>query len=272
MTVPEPIRERIAQATRLQLFLDYDGTLADFAPTPEHIQPDPEVIALLATLADHIRIQVAVISGRRLCHIQELIPLPGILLAGTYGLELLTPEGERIERIAHSAVRPALESLKPRWAALIAGREGFFLEDKGWTLALHARFANERDATIVLQAAHHAAQRAARSGPFRFLDGHRFLEIGPRLAHKGQTVDYLLEHHPWSGALPVYVGDDERDEEAFAVVQAHGGVAVRVAPQPHHTAADFCLPSPQAARSWLAALPAHLNPQRPQGVNTLQGE
>ena len=32
--------ERIAHAERLWLFLDYDGTLAEFAPTPDHVFPD----------------------------------------------------------------------------------------------------------------------------------------------------------------------------------------------------------------------------------------
>ena len=253
----EQINECLAQAERLWLFLDYDGTLADFAPTPEHVNPDPELIGLLTRLARHPRIRMALISGRRLSHVEALGPVSGVFLAGTYGIELRTSEGERISRVKHEAIRPMLDALKPRWVRLIADREGFFLEDKGWALALHARFADDDEAEEMLVAARRMATGAARSGPLRLLGGHKFLEIGPRLAHKGQTVDYLLDRYPWPEALPVYLGDDDKDEEAFGVIKALGGVAIVVAQEPRSTQADCRLESAQAARHWLERLLAH---------------
>ncbi|MFQ6058474.1 MAG: trehalose-phosphatase [Anaerolineae bacterium] len=259
----EQINERLGQAERLWLFLDYDGTLADFAPTPEHVNPDPEVIDLLTRLARHPRIRIAVISGRRLGHVQALLPVPGILLAGTYGIELQTPEGERINRVEHGAIRPALDALKPRWWRLITGRGGFFLEDKGWTLALHARFADDDEAERVLAAARRMATEVMSWRLFRLLGGHKFLEISPKLAHKGQTVDYLLNRYPWPGALPLYLGDDDKDEEAFGVIKTRGGIAILVAPEPRDTRADCRLESPQAVRHWLETLPTRFGKQEP---------
>jgi trehalose 6-phosphate phosphatase len=255
---PELVKGRLAGAERLWLFLDYDGTLADFAPTPDQASLDLELVDLLTGLAQHPRIRVAVVSGRRLGHVQELLPVPGILLAGTYGVELQTPEGERINRVERAAVRPPLDGLKIGWLGLIAGREGFFLEDKGWALALHARFAADDEAEEVLSAARRMASEAASAGPFRLLGGHKFLEIGPRLAHKGRTVEYLLERYPWPGALPLYLGDDDKDEEAFGVIRARGGMAVLVAQEPRATKADCRLESPQVVRRWLEMLPAYL--------------
>ena len=250
----ERIDERLAQAERLWLFLDYDGTLADFAPTPDHVDPDSELIGLLTRLARDPCIRMAVISGRRLSHVEALVPVPGIFLVGTYGIELQTPEGERINRVEYDAVRPTLDALKPHWKQVIADREGFFLEDKGWALALHARFVHHDEAEKVLAAARRMATGAARSGLFRLLGGHKFLEIGPTLAHKGQTVHYLLDRYPWPGALPVYLGDDDKDEEAFGVVKARGGVAIVVAQEPRSTQANCRLESPKAARHWLEGL------------------
>jgi trehalose 6-phosphate phosphatase len=252
--VSEHLDETLARAKRLWLFLDYDGTLADFAPTPEDVDPDPEVADLLTRLARQSRLRVSVISGRRLSHVRELLPIPGVLLAGTYGIELQTPEGEQVERVGYTAVRPALDVLKPRWEQLIAGREGFFLEDKGWALALHARFAAEDEAERLLDRARQMATEVAASGLFRLLGGHKFLEIGPTLAHKGCTVEYLLERYPWPGALPIYVGDDDKDEEAFGVIKANGGIAVLVAGDHRSTQADCRLESPQAVRQWLETL------------------
>ena len=255
--IPHRVPERLAQAERIRLFLDYDGTLADFAPTPEHVNPDPELVALIGRLARHPRFRVAVVSGRRLGHVQTLVPVPGVLLAGTYGVELQTPEGVRIDRLDYDSVRPTLDTLKPRWADLIAGRLGDVLEDTGWALALHARFADEAESSRVLAGARRladAARRQAGPGLFRLLGGHKFLEIGPKLAHKGLAVAYLLDQYPWHGALPLYLGDDDKDEEAFGVITARGGMAVVVAREPRETEADLRLGSPQAARRWLEML------------------
>lgn len=258
MTEPaSQLQRRLGQAARLRLFLDYDGTLADFAPTPEEITPDPALEDLLTRLEQDPRIRPAIISGRRLSHVQKLVPVPGILLAGTYGIELQTPEGERIDRLPFAEIRPTLDRLKPRWIELLAGREGFFLEDKGWALALHARFADGKETERVLSRARRCAVEAMEErtpGLFRLLGGHKFLEIGPKLAHKGRTVEYLLEQYPWPGALPLYLGDDDKDEEAFGVIKAQGGIAVVVASEPRETRADLCLPSPLAARCWLEML------------------
>jgi trehalose 6-phosphate phosphatase len=240
----------LAAAERVRLFLDYDGTLADFAPTPEHVDPDPEVVDLLGRLANHSRFQVSVVSGRRLGHVEKLVPVAGVLLAGTYGVELRLPDGKRVDRVSYAAVRPPLEAVKLRWAALINGRKGFFLEDKGWALALHARFAGEGEAEDVLKAARSAVDELSFD-LFRVLGGHRFLEIGPQLAHKGRTVDHLLACYPWLGALTVYLGDDDKDEEAFDVVKAHAGITILVSREPRETRADGRLESPQAARRWL---------------------
>jgi trehalose 6-phosphate phosphatase len=251
------VDERLLAAERLQLFLDYDGTLAGFAPTPEHVEPDPKLVDLIQRLVREPRLRVSVVSGRRLDHVRRLVPVPGVLLAGTYGIELQTPSGRRVDRLDLQQVRPVLDDLKPRWAALIDGRQGFFLEDKVWALALHARFAADEESDEVLAAARGLARRVqdgVSPGLFRVLGGHKFLELGPALAHKGQAVAYLLDRYPWPGALPVYLGDDDKDEEAFGVIHERGGIALVVASEPRETQADLRLASPQAARRWLAAL------------------
>lgn len=254
--IPERVLERICQAERIYLFLDYDGTLADFAPTPDTIEVDMKLVRLLDRLAKNPRLRIAVVSGRRLKHIRDLLPVPGILLAGTYGIELVTAAGEQVEREAYSAVRPVLEALKPRWEALIAGREGFYLEDKGWALAIHARMAEDRLAAQVLAEARQTAEELqAAPSPvktsFRLLGGHKFQEIGPGVADKGQSVEYILEHYPFPDSLPVFFGDDDKDERAFAVIKSRGGVAGVVASEPRQTLADFRLPSPASLRAWL---------------------
>ena len=95
----------------LWLFLDYDGTLSDFAHTPDDIQPNPEIITLLKQLAQRPNTRVTVLSGRRLGHVRQLLPVAGLFLAGTYGIELLEETGETIYRVEYREVRPALEEI-----------------------------------------------------------------------------------------------------------------------------------------------------------------
>jgi trehalose-6-phosphatase len=115
----------------------------------------------------------------------------------------------------------------------------------------------------VLSDARRIAVEKAYFGPFRVLGGHRFLEIAPLLAHKGRTVDYLLSRYAWPGARLLYLGDDDKDEEAFGVIQARG------ASEPRETTADCRLESPGAARRWLRVLLALLKEQTVQD-NTLR--
>lgn len=254
---PDELTHWVQAAASLRLFLDYDGTLVDFSPTPGQLDPHPEVINLLARLAKKANIRAAVISGRRLQDLRALVPVPGVYLGGTYGLELLTPSGEILYRADYAALRPVLEAIKDDWQALIAGRSGFFLEDKDWALALHARFADEGEAEAVLAAARQAVDPQSLAGRFRILGGHKFIEVAPLAASKRETVGYLLDQHPLSGARCLYIGDDDKDEEAFPVIHEHGGVAVKVA-QPSQAArpteADYIFESPRATIRWLEKL------------------
>jgi trehalose 6-phosphate phosphatase len=147
-----------------------------------------------------------------------------------------------------------LEWLKPRWAALIANYDGFYLEDKGWALAIHARFANKYVASQVLQAAQKYISETSNIDQFRVLGGDRFLEFGSKKANKGETIRYLLDQFPYKNALPVYIGDDDKDEEAFEVIIAAGGIAVLVTERDRSSLASARLESPKAVLGWLKTL------------------
>jgi trehalose-phosphatase len=247
--------EEIRDAPKLCIFLDYDGTLAEFAPTPGEIHPDLELIALLERLKNHKHLQVAIISGRRLSHIRALIPIPGITLAGTYGIELLDQSGTQINRVDFETIRPPLKRIKPYWLELIRPYRDFYLEDKGWSLALHAKFVDQEIAEEILNQARKVIDRANLSNSlFRILGGHKFLEVAPRLANKGLTVRYLISKYPLEGALPIYIGDDDKDEEAFEVVIQNNGIPMKVCSRSSDTKAQLRLDSPKMVRRFLVSL------------------
>jgi trehalose 6-phosphate phosphatase len=247
--------QRLSAGARLWLFLDYDGTLAEFAPTPDTLLPDAELAGLLVRLASFPEVlRVVIMSGRRLSHIRALLPVAGILLAGTYGIEFQTWQGEQVRLLSFETARPFLDQVKKAWAELIDGQVGFYLEDKGYALAIHARLAEEKEAQTVLAQARRSAGQVAQGDAFHILGGSRFIEVAPLVADKGQSVSMLLQRFPWPGAEVVYIGDDDKDEEAFKVVRKNGGLAGLVSGNPRPSAAQYRLNSPRAVRGWLKDL------------------
>jgi trehalose-phosphatase len=244
------------EAAWLCLFLDYDGTLAEFSPTPGQLAINQGVVRLLRDLVSRPGIRVSVVSGRRLGDLKKLLPVEGVWLAGTYGIELYSPSGETIQREPFEEVHAPLETLKPRWERLLQPETGFYLEDKGWSLAIHARFAPLERVEPVLAQGRQLAQDLVDTGRYRFLGGDRFLEIAPLAADKGDAIRYLVSRLDCQDALLLYVGDDDKDEAAFEEIKKLDGVAVLVSFHDRPTRAGFRLESPSQAREWLGKIAA----------------
>src|SRR5512134_3314017 len=135
------LQQHVRQRGRLWLFMDYDGTLVPIAPTSDQARPDPRLLALLASLAQVPAFRTAIVSGRSLASLQSLLPIPGLILAGVYGLEVQMAGRAIVRGQVRQEVRPAVAYVKARWAELVAGRDGFLIEDKDRAVALHARWA-----------------------------------------------------------------------------------------------------------------------------------
>jgi trehalose-phosphatase len=236
---------------RIDLYLDYDGTLAVFAPTPDVVLPDENVIGLITQLADSPNVRVSIVSGRRLGHIRKLIPVKGILLAGTYGVEMQTPDGNEVHQIAYDSIRPTLDMLKPRWQELIDGRDGFYLEDKGWALAIHARKAEEKLGSQVLDDAEKMLTSNVLGEHLQKIHSYRFLEVGPNNADKGHALRYLFENFHWEDSIPIYIGDDDKDEDAFQAINEQNGYSILVSNEDRKTHATYGLQSPTEVHQWL---------------------
>ena len=245
------ILRHLREAGRLWLLLDYDGTLVPIARTPTEAVPDPGLIDILSRLTQIDSIRVAVVSGRSLSSLKPMLPVPNLILAGIYGVEIQIGGhiGSDVPNPVH--VREKIKEVESAWAKIIADQPGFWLEDKGLALALHGRFAHPQAAEIVFPQARALLTKIAVD-EFRILGGDRFLEIAPASASKGNAVEWLLDHMPLAAALPVYFGDDDKDEEAFAVVKQRGGIPIGVGkPRGATTQAVERLASPSEVRTWL---------------------
>ncbi len=86
------------------------------------------------------------------------------------------------------------------------------------------------------------------------LQGSMVFELAPVAASKDCAVSGVLGEPPFLGRIPVYLGDDECDEEAFRRVNALGGLSVRVGAPPRPSVARAGLPSVDATIEWLRRL------------------
>ncbi len=248
--VKHAIDLHLARGGHLTLFLDYDGTLVPIAPTPAEAMPDSGLIALLTRLAERAAIRTVVISGRPLSDLRRMLPVHALILGGLYGVEMQI--GERtLMRGAGDGARDRLDHIREGWRKLSAGLQGFLVEDKGQAVALHARWADAEQAGHVLAAARSMAVDLIDDESFRILDGDRYVEIAPRAADKGQTIDWLLSEYPVDNDLPVEFGDDNKDEIGFAVTQRRGGLAIGVGHRYELPNVDARLAGPDEVRQWL---------------------
>ena len=94
------VGRRVDAAPSVDLFLDFDGTLAPLMDRPEHVQLAPEVRQALLRLQALPDVVVAVVSGRALADVQERVGIPGIYCAGNHGLEIHGPDCAFLETSA----------------------------------------------------------------------------------------------------------------------------------------------------------------------------
>jgi trehalose 6-phosphate phosphatase len=86
--------------------------------------------------------------------------------------------------------------------------------------------------------------------------GKKVFELQPRLDwHKGKAVLWLLQALELDGpeVLPLYIGDDLTDEDAFRTL-ADRGVGIVVEDGSRPTAASYVLKHPEEVRSFLRHL------------------
>lgn len=247
----------LQKARHVRLMLDYDGTLEDFTASPDIVPQDPALIALLQRLAAGGKYLLAVVSGRSLTALSVMLPFNGIILAGTYGLEMRLPDGTVTNGADFAQVRPVMDKVKPLWQQLLSGEHGFYLEDKAWSLALHAKLASALDAARVMDSAYRELMTLLPLPGFKIEHRERFLEIYPEAASKRLAIERIMTRYTPAGALPVFAGDDTHDENAFSAVQEAGGYCIRVASDSVPTRAQFRIETPAQMRLWLAHLADH---------------
>jgi len=215
-----PILTQLARERTLCAF-DFDGTLAPIAERPDQAGMRARTRRLLARLA--ALYPCVILSGR--ARAEVLAKLGGVRVErviGNHGAETAAIQTKTRRQVGKwkEALEPAIRSLP-----------GIWVEDKGFSLAVHYR-----------QSPRKAAARR------RIVEASRKLER-VRVYGGKQVINLVMSGAPGKGdalaseqerlrcAWVLYVGDDENDEDAFAL----GGntIAVRVGRKRHSNAGYF---------------------------------
>jgi trehalose-phosphatase len=210
----------------IMLFLDYDGTLAPIVKNPDKAFIPGGTRKLLQEFSKLSQYRLAIISGRMLKSVKNMVRLRGIIYAGNHGLEI---EGPKIKfrSPVSLAYKTLLKKIKDDLQKKLAGIKGALIEDKGLTLSLHYRAVNKKDIPLVKTIFHEAVIVYLIANKIKVRSGKMVLEIRPPVNwDKGKVALWFLARERFkqqaSDILPVYIGDDITDEDAFRDLRNRG--------------------------------------------------
>jgi trehalose 6-phosphate phosphatase len=262
-TLPYALQDLAGLTTRMRsrlpaVFLDYDGTLTPIVDRPEDALISESMRGVVRDLAR--RCTVCVVSGRDRAVVQELMSIDDLVVAGSHGFDIWSPEGGGIEREEGAEFGDVLASVTDDLRSELGSVEGALIEPKRSSVAVHYRLVDEaarpRLAAVV------DSLLASHPDTLKVTPGKMVYEIQPKLDwDKGKAVLYLLEalELDRDDVVPLYLGDDITDEHAFRALDGRGiGILVADLEDPEvagrFTSAEFLLRDTQEVEDFLDAL------------------
>ncbi len=205
-------------STPLLLLLDYDGTLTPIVDRPEDALLSDDARILLKELSEKQGLYVAVVSGRPLQQVKELVGVE-IYYAGNHGLEAEGP--------GFMFKHPDLEGVEGKVDAVCRTLEeidveGVIVEDKKLSAVLHYRLADDEKA---VRGAFDKVVEPYLSQGFRVAENKKTLELVPDVEWGKGDVALKLADEVGADSI-MYYGDDNTDEHAFKKLSRHVTVAV----------------------------------------------
>lgn len=243
LRVEDKIKEKTAKMFLLFL-LDYDGTLTTMAERPDKVILSLRTRKILKQIsAFPSRYKLAVISGRALKDIKRQIGLEGIIYAGNHGLEIQGPDiafTARVSTRTKADIKHIGDALKNKLSEI----RGAFVEDKGLTLSVHYRLVSKDKIALMKNIVENILKFYLESGKIKVNMGKQVIDVRPPLKwDKGKAALWLLKReqliHRRQFVLPVYIGDDITDEDAFAALKGRG-LTIFVG-RPQNTSAQYFL-------------------------------
>lgn len=235
----------IPDPRKTALFFDLDGTLVDIAARPELVEISKELLTRLENARRQLGGALAIVSGRSIADIDQLLAPLRLAAAGIHGLEL-RPGPEAAVLNVSGQVMP--EAVRRRLDSLAAEHPDLLLEYKGQSAAVHFRQAPELADHVQRET---AALLEELGEEFRLQPGKMVVEIRPAQGDKGQAIRALMQESPFAGRQPMFIGDDVTDEAGFVAVNELDGWSVFVGNPDWSTQARYRLNDVAAVQRWL---------------------
>jgi trehalose-phosphatase len=183
------------------------------------------------------------------------VHVDGIVYAGSHGFDIAGAGGLRRELGA--AYLPVLDKAEKELREALDEIPGAQLERKHFSVAAHYRNVNEKGRI-------QSCVSGRRSGSNTWRTAQDGRQKSSRTAadidwNKGKAMLWLLETLGLDdqNALPIYIGDDRTDEDAFRALEKRG-IGILVSEQPQVTAASYWLNHPDEVERFLGELIARL--------------
>ena len=262
LSVWPEVAQRLRDAGHILLLIDYDGTLTSIVDRPELANLPEDTRQLLQALARQPRFTLGVISGRALADLKNKVSVGGIIYAGNHGLEI-EGSGVGFTNPLAEEIRPVIRTMCQLLGQALRTIKGAIVEDKGLTLSVHYRLVEEDKIEEVKSIFERIVSGAKASGEIRITSGKKVYEIRPAASwDKGKAIKLLMKRYGKGGRksrlLPIYLGDDLTDEDAFKVIGKYGnGISVFVGDDKQDTVARYFLKSPAEVAKFLGLLLEH---------------
>jgi trehalose 6-phosphate phosphatase len=253
----EAFNERLA-GRHPAVFLDYDGTLTPIVDRPQDAVISESMRKAVRALAS--RCTVCIVSGRDRPVVQQLMGVDDLVVAGSHGFDIWSPDAGTLEHEASSGFDALLEHVTNRVRDEAGAIDGALIEPKKASVAVHYRLVSDSKRPRIKALVDRLL--AEHPDELKVTPGKMVYEIQPKIDwDKGKAVLHLLEALDLDREeiVALYLGDDITDEHAFEALNGTGiGVFVGNPDDPElagrPTAADFVLTSVQEVERFLGTL------------------
>ncbi|CAL9071754.1 probable trehalose-phosphate phosphatase 6 [Musa acuminata AAA Group] len=256
--------EQLMKATKgkqIVMFLDYDGTLSPIVDDPDSAFMSDAMRAAVKEVAGCF--PTAIVSGRCRSKLFDFVKLTELHYAGSHGMDIEVPKGTKYTKKKKTVLfQPASEFLpmiKKVHKALSEKTKpipGAKLENNKFCVSVHFRCVDEKHWRVLLEQVWFVLKEYPM---LRITPGRKVLEIRPIIKwDKGRALQFLLDSLGFADSknvLPVYIGDDLTDEDAFKVLRDRGrGIGILVSEFPKETNASYFLRRPSEVMEFLLRL------------------